>query len=117
MDPAKGNKVIRRWVLNSINQIYDDPNLVVERQLWSKLGYKIREIKDIKWQYKQIREILKQGQKVYVKPAAFRWFPVDMSHTQDAYGVDLQQSVEVSKEELERAKKLLILAGGAALLT
>lgn len=93
-------------------------------ELWKKQWkvqdgiVELKKVDSISARWKTLNEKLsKKGAIFYVKPAAFRWFPVDVSHAVDAQGTKLTDTVNARKEELERAKKLLLLAGGAAILT
>lgn len=74
--------------------------------------------------YQKLLEVLKKNETVYIKPDAFTWQPLDARNATitvtDENGneitVSLDDYIDQKKQEYEQARKLLIIAGGAALL-
>lgn len=56
----------------------------------------------------KISEALNDTDTFYVKPAAFDWQPVNILNTIDSDGIPIAEKVRVSKEALDRARKILI---------
>ena len=72
--------------------------------------YVVVEWNDISPKYRELRDKILNSQSVYyVKPAAFRWHPIDIKGYQ-------APDLEPLRKEYEQARNMLILAGGAALL-
>lgn len=77
---------------------------------FDKKGYVVMQWHDISPKYRALRDKILNSQSVYyVKPAAFNWHPIDIRGYNG-------QDLEPLRKEYEQARKLLIIAGGAALL-
>lgn len=79
-------------------------------------GCKIIDKTDISPRYLKIREMLSEDRPFYVKPAAFFWHPVNDKNTRDENGNVTNEQIKALKADLDRARMLLILAGGAAVV-
>ena len=81
-------------------------------------GYTYKEYIDYSPQWRYLKKsVLNPDTVYYIKPAAFNWYPVNIKNTVDANGILITQEAQDALADLERAKKLLILAGGAALIS
>ncbi len=73
--------------------------------------------RDLSPAYRELRDnVLNQNSVYYVKPDAFVWNAVNCNHVKNASGEYETAELKKAKADLEKAKRILILAGGAALL-
>ena len=72
--------------------------------------YDVVETLEIKPQYQELIEGIKNDGVFYVKPVAIDWIPTDIQNTQ------LAQDLAEAKQKLETAKALLVTAGAATIL-
>ena len=72
--------------------------------------YDVVETLEIKPQYQELIEGIKNDGVFYVKPVAIDWIPTDIQNTQ------LAQDLTEAKQKLETAKALLVTAGAATIL-
>lgn len=74
--------------------------------------------------YQKLLEVLDNSEKIYIKPDAFVWEPLDARNATITIADENGQEISVllddyitdKKAAFEKARKMLILAGGAALL-
>lgn len=70
--------------------------------------------------YQKLIEILESGETVYVRPAAFRWTPLDGINAtitgEDGVEIKLSDALEKAKQRYENAKAILAAAGAFAIM-
>ena len=70
--------------------------------------------------YQKLIEILESGETVYVRPAAFRWTPLDGINVtitgEDGVEIKLSDALEKAKQRYENAKAILAAAGAFAIM-
>ena len=106
------NKKTVEWVYTQfgVKKIVDPTFTQKQLDEFKDKGYVVAEWNDISPKYRELRDKILNSQSVYyVKPAAFRWHPIDIKGYQ-------APDLEPLRKEYEQARNMLILAGGAALL-
>lgn len=72
--------------------------------------------KDYNPRWKRLTDMLNDTDTFYVKPAAFDWQPVDVSHMNNGSNPEWVLRKKAAKENYDKAKRLLILAAGSNIL-
>lgn len=82
--------------------------------------YEVEVEKDIvNPRYQRVRDIINEGGIVYVKPAAFKWTPVDGYNAtitdENGKTIKLADALEAAEKKVARAKAILAMAGATAI--
>lgn len=97
-----GNVIEERWSLNQTT-----------KRGYEKKGYTITVTKDYHPRWLKLSQSLNDTDTFYVKPAAFDWQPIDVSHMNDGSNPEWVLRRKKAEDNLRKAKILLALAGVA----
>lgn len=69
--------------------------------------------------FERIIKIIESGEPIYIKPAAFEWYPLDVKNTTviekgedgEEYELNLDDAIAAAEDRLNKAKAILIAAG------
>lgn len=69
--------------------------------------------------FERMIEIIESGEPIYIKPAAFEWYPLDINNATivekgedgEEYELNLDDAIAAAEERLNKAKAILIAAG------
>ena len=78
--------------------------------------YHYETYKDYNPRWKKLTDMLNDTDTFYVKPAAFRWQPVDVSHMNNGSNPEWAKRKQAALDNLNKAKRMLLLAIGSNII-
>lgn len=81
--------------------------------------HEVRSEKVTNPRFERIIKIIESGEPIYIKPAAFEWYPLDIQNATivekgengEEYELNLDEAIAAAEERLNKAKAILIAAG------
>ena len=134
MSKVKARKftVYRVWDVDTPGKKKDEREAMQSTYTWSQAWENSWKAKDtdnyhhevasetvVNPRFERLIEIVESGEPIYIKPAAFEWYPLDVKNTTiiekgedgEEYELNLDGAIAAAEERLNKAKAILIAAG------